>query len=160
MKKGEAMNSSSDATLGLERFINAQDSPLLDGTAFGVALAEISRGRKLSHWMWYVFPQLKGLGESAASQYYGVRGAAEARAYLSNDLLRARLEIVCKALLRLNTSDPCEVFGYIDSLKLCSSMTLFEAASGVQAGSVYALVLDKFFNGERDEATLSLLKEE
>ncbi|HET7475953.1 MAG TPA: DUF1810 domain-containing protein [Dermatophilaceae bacterium] len=132
----------------LQRFAEAQEG------VYDVALAELRRGRKASHWMWYVFPQVAGLGHSATAQYYGVRDLAEARDYLADPVLGPRLVRCCEVLLGLPDADPIEVFGTIDAMKLRSSMTLFEKAGG---GAVFGQVLDRFFGGQRDEATLQRL---
>ncbi len=123
---------------------------------YQAALNEIRAGRKDSHWIWFVFPQLRELGFSPTAQYYGIADLAEARAYLAHPLLRARLIEISQALLALDDSDPSRVMGYPDDLKLCSSMTLFEAAD--PAIAVFAQVLEKFYSGKRDEKTLDLLK--
>lgn len=135
----------------LGRFLKAQDG------VYPIALGELQDGRKRSHWMWYIFPQLKHLGFSYNSKYYGIGGADEARAYLENPVLAGRLRVVAEAILALPTDDAVEVFGGIDSHKLRSSMTLFDA---VAPGDVFARVLDKFFAGRRDGRTLSILQEE
>ena len=132
----------------LERFVSAQKS------AYPVAQLELHNGKKRSHWMWYIFPQLKQLGFSYNSKYYGISGLDEARAYLEHPELGKRLRELSEALLALDTNDAEEVFGSVDSLKLRSSMTLYDA---VEADSVFARVLDKYFAGHRDPRTLALL---
>ena len=119
------------------------------------ALAEIKSGRKRTHWMWYIFPQLRGLGRSANAIFYGISGEEEAKAYLSHPILGARLAEICEALLALECSDPYLVMGSPDELKLCSSMTLFEAVSSPD--SVFSRVLEKFYGSARDTETLKLL---
>jgi uncharacterized protein (DUF1810 family) len=133
----------------LHRFLEAQQD------AYPTALAEIHRGRKASHWMWYVFPQLQGLGFSATSQYYGLRGAPEARAYARHPVLGPRLVEISRALLALPGHDATRVLGQPDDVKLHSSMTLFAALPG--ADPVFQLVLDKFFRGQADPQTLRRL---
>lgn len=135
----------------LQRFIDAQE------TDFDTALAEIKNGRKQSHWMWYIFPQLRGLGFSEASKYYGLRGLDEAEAYINHQVLGQRLIEICLALLLLTNDDANEIFGNPDDLKLRSSMTLF--ASLPDAYPVFQSVLEKFFNGEGDDKTLRLIGE-
>lgn len=134
---------------GLARFEKAQSE------CYGTALAELKAGKKRTHWMWFVFPQLSGLGFSPTSQYYAVRDRSEAEAYLAHPVLGPRLVECCQALLKLGDVSASEVFGYPDDLKLRSSMTLFSAVS--PEGSVFSKVLDKFFGGEPDSKTLALL---
>ncbi len=133
----------------LERFRKAQSHE------YETALAEIKNGRKESHWIWYIFPQLKELGYSSTAKYYGLDGRGEAEAYLKDDVLRTRLIEISEALLSLDSSDPLEVMGYPDNLKLRSSMTLFALVS--PETGVFSRVLDKFYHGEKDEKTVSLL---
>ena len=130
----------------LDRFKKAQASD------YATALSEIKNGRKASHWMWYFFPQLKGLGFSSMANFYGIDGLAEAKAYIADDLLRGRLVEISEALLRVASSDAREVMGYPDDLKLKSCMTLFmEAAPEID---VFGKVLEKFFGGEKDLKTI------
>lgn len=133
----------------LSRFHNAQAHD------YQTALSEIRSGRKRSHWIWYIFPQIEGLGFSSTSQYYAIRGLDEAKAYLADQLLRSRLEEISLALLDLDSSDPSAVMGYPDDLKLRSSMTLFAAVE--PENGIFQSVLDKFFDGIPDERTLRLL---
>ena len=121
---------------------------------YDAAMAEIRDGRKRSQWIWYIFPQIAGLGFSSTSQYYAIRDLDEARAYLEDETLRAHLLEISRALLELDSSDPSEVMGYPDDLKLKSSMTLFELAE--PECPVFGAVLDKFFGGRRDERTVAL----
>ncbi|WP_346836674.1 DUF1810 domain-containing protein [Microbulbifer sp. SAOS-129_SWC] len=134
----------------LQRFVDAQASN------YAAALAELQAGRKRSHWMWYVFPQLAGLGHSATAQHYALRSLDEARAYLAHPLLGARLRTCCECLLQQHSSDAHKIFGSPDDLKLRSSMTLFEATD---RGELFARVLDKYYRGERDTRTLALLQQ-
>lgn len=134
--------------MSLDRFINAQKED------YDTAFKEISNGRKRSHYMWYIFPQIKCLGRSPTSQFYGIDGLEEAREYMENDYLMDNLVDISSELLKLETNDPIEVFGPIDSKKLKSSMTLFELASDEE---VFSLVLEKYFNGKRDKRTLELV---
>jgi len=135
-------------TPDLQRFVDAQSS------TYDRALAELRAGRKSSHWMWFVFPQVAGLGRSATAQHYAVSGAAEARAYLAHPVLGPRLRESARALTDLDATDPVRVLGGIDAQKLRSSMTLFAAVSD---DPVFAQVLDQYFGGARDDATTSRL---
>lgn len=140
-----------DDEFGLQRFVEAQDR---DGT-YEQALRELRAGRKRSHWMWFVFPQVAGLGRSGTAQHYAVSGVAEARAYLAHPVLGPRLRQCAAALTGLGTSDPVAVFGPVDAQKLRSSMTLFAAAAPDEA--VFPQVLTQYFGGSLDEATTSRL---
>ena len=135
----------------LQRFVDAQD----DGRTYDRALEELRAGRKRSHWMWFIFPQLTGLGRSATAQYYALAGVEQARAYVRDPVLGERLRDCCRALIELPTSDPVAVLGSVDAQKLRSSMTLFERAA--PEDSTFADVLDKFFSGDRDPLTLDRL---
>jgi uncharacterized protein (DUF1810 family) len=133
----------------LQRFIDAQER------SFEVALAELRAGRKQSHWMWYIFPQLAGLGRSPTAQFYGIRSLQEARAYLAHPVLAQRYRDAVEAILEWSGRRSAdEILGSVDAMKLRSSLTLFENASGdpLLADSIKA-----FFDCA-DEATLSLLK--
>ena len=134
---------------GLERFVKAQKYD------YDTALREIRSGRKRSHWMWYIFPQLQGLGYSSTAQYYGIRDLEEAQDYMEHPVLGPRLVEISEALLVLDTSDASAVMGYPDDLKLRSSMTLFELAAPEQP--VFGQVLEKYYSGHRDRRTLELL---
>jgi uncharacterized protein (DUF1810 family) len=132
----------------LEKFVTAQDG------AYGTALAEIRAGSKRSHWMWFVFPQIAGLGLSSTAQRYALSGLDEARDFLAHPVLGRRLREISQALLDLTTGDARQVLGTPDDLKLRSSMTLFAAAADDPA--VFEAVLAKFYDGP-DERTLTLL---
>lgn len=119
------------------------------------ALTEIKNGKKVSHWMWYIFPQLKGLGCSFTSEYYGIQDLDEAKAYLADPILGRHLIEICNALLSLDTNDATEVMGRPDDRKLKSSMTLFDAAT--ESSDVFRLVLEKYYNGKKDYRTLEML---
>ena len=134
----------------LQRFTDAQDRD------YETALTEIKNGKKSSHWMWYIFPQIDGLGMTEISKFYAIKDIDEAAAYLLNEQLSLRLVTICKELLKLETSDAHSVLGTPDNLKLRSSMTLFDAVPATFP--VFGQVLEKFFNGGRDEKTLSLIK--
>jgi uncharacterized protein (DUF1810 family) len=131
----------------LSRFVTAQDNR----GAYPAALAELRRGRKQSHWMWFVFPQVEGLGRSAMAQAYALSGTAEAAAYLAHAVLGPRLRECVAALLALPGDDAEAVLGSVDAQKLRSSMTLFAAAAPDEPG--FGAVLEKFFGGQPDEAT-------
>ena len=135
----------------LERFIRAQQDD------YDIALREVRNGKKRSHWMWYVFPQMRGLGRSGTADYYGIDGLDEAKAYLDNPVLGPRLVEISMALMDLETKDATRIFGYPDVLKLRSCMTLFAVACK-EENSVFRQVLDAYFHGEPDEQTLNLLK--
>ena len=135
----------------LDRFLQAQEP------VWPRVLAELRAGKKRTHWMWFVFPQIKGLGHSDMAQRYAVQSLAEARAYLAHPVLAARLRECCQILLALESpSSALEVFGTPDDLKLRSCMTLFAKASA--PGSVFDAVLQKYFGGQKDERTQALLK--
>jgi uncharacterized protein (DUF1810 family) len=131
------------------RFIEAQQLDYIQ------ALSEIKKGRKVSHWMWYIFPQIAGLGFSETSKYYALKNLSEAEEYLEHPILGKRLIEISSVLLGLQTNDAHAVFGSPDDLKLQSSMTLFTAVKN--SNPVFQLVLDKFFAGEKDEHTLALI---
>ena len=132
----------------LSRFHKAQK-----GT-YETALAEIRAGRKRSHWIWYIFPQIQGLGYSSTAQYYAIEDLNEAKAYLADPVLRERLLEISNALLALDSCDASEVMGYPDDLKLRSSMTLFSLAD--PECTVFRDVLEKFYDGREDSRTIAL----
>lgn len=134
----------------LERFRTAQER------SFDTALAEIRRGRKTSHWMWYIFPQLRGLGYSSTAQYYGLEGLGEARAFAADPMLIGNLRTITQALLDQPIRNANAVFGHTDAMKLRSSMTLFELAD--PDCGLYARVLEEFFGGSRDSRTIEMLR--
>lgn len=133
----------------LERFIDAQEND------YPIALAEIKNGRKQSHWMWYIFPQLKGLGYSSTSIHYAIKDKEEAETFLNHPVLGRRLIEICNELLKLESSDANKIFGSPDDKKLKSSMTLFSALENTNP--VFHSVLEKFFQGKKDYKTLKLL---
>jgi uncharacterized protein (DUF1810 family) len=135
----------------LERFVQAQDS---NGT-FQRAVAELRAGRKVGHWMWFVFPQIAGLGFSAMSQRYAISGLAEARGYLEHPVLGPRLVECATILAGTDGKSAAEILGHVDAMKLRSSMTLFAAAAPDR--QVFSAVLTKYFGGTPDEATLERL---
>jgi uncharacterized protein (DUF1810 family) len=134
----------------LQRFVTAQDS----GGTYDAALAELRAGRKRSHWMWFVFPQIGGLGSSPTAQHFAISGLEEARAYLAHPVLGPRLLDASRALLELDGGNPAPVLGPVDAQKLRSSMTLFAQASDEP---VFRQVLDKYYGGAEDDATLTRL---
>lgn len=133
----------------LQRFATAQDG------IFDTALAEIRQGRKASHWMWFIFPQLYGLGHSETARFYAIRSRDEARHYLEHPVLGMRLRQSVAALQALPDMTAEEVFGAIDALKLRSSLTLFAEAAPEE--TIFAAALERWFPGKRDERTLGLL---
>ena len=135
--------------MSVERFIDAQKED------YDIGFREISNGKKRNHYMWYIFPQVKGLGRSSTAKYYGIDGLDEAREYMENEYLANNLINISNELLKLETNDPVEIFGHTDSKKLRSSMTLFELVSD---NEVFHLVLEKYFDGKRDQITLDLVK--
>lgn len=122
---------------------------------YPIALQELQEGQKRSHWMWYVFPQLKGLGHSYNSKFYGISGPEEASEYLEDPILGQRLREISNVILNLATDDAVAVFRGIDSRKLKSSMTLFDLVS---PNDIFARVLDKYFNGQRDNLTVNIIQ--
>lgn len=134
----------------LQRFVRAQ-APVYD-----TALAELGAGRKRTHWMWFIFPQLRGLGRSDTAIAYGIASLEEARAYLAHPLLGQRLDAATRAVLPHAGSSLRAIFGSPDDLKFVSSMTLFDVAAG-EGGSVFREALDRLCGGRRDERTLALL---
>jgi uncharacterized protein (DUF1810 family) len=138
-----------DDPYDLDRFVRAQEDD------YDPALAEISAGRKRSHWMWYIFPQLDGLAFSSTSKYYAIKGLDEARAYLAHPVLGPRLVACAEAALAVEGRSATAIFGSPDDLKLRSSSTLFSRVS--EPGSVFHRVLDKYYQGKPDERTLRLL---
>jgi uncharacterized protein (DUF1810 family) len=135
----------------LERFVVAQDN----GAAYERACRELRDGRKSSHWMWFVFPQIAGLGTSATSRHFAISSIEEARAYLSHPVLGPRLLACAQILLGIADKGAAQIFGELDAQKLCSSMTLFQRAQPAEA--VFQCVLDKYFDGVADVSTESLL---
>jgi uncharacterized protein (DUF1810 family) len=133
----------------LDRFLDAQEG------VFQTALAEISEGQKRSHWMWFVFPQLRGLGTSQMAHRYGLASLNEARAYLLHPVLGERLRVIVGAAQDLDGTSAVEVFGATDAMKLRSSLTIFIEAGG---GPSFRAVLNRWFEGKADPATIALIK--
>jgi uncharacterized protein (DUF1810 family) len=142
------MTNTNDA-FDLSRFTSAQEN------VYDSALAELKNGRKRTHWMWYIFPQIDGLGYSATSKHYAIKSLEEARQYLSHPVLGTRLLECAEAVFAVEGRSVSEILGYPDDLKLKSSMTLFAYVAA--PCSVFSRVLDKYFNGEQDALTLQLL---
>ena len=143
-------SSGTDDPFDLNRFLSAQQP------VYGSVLAELRAGRKRTHWMWFVFPQLLGLGHSATSMHYAIRSLEEARRYLGHPVLGRRLVECAEAILAVEGRSASDIFGHPDDLKLASSMTLFAEAAGPE--SVFDLVLRKYFGGRPDARTLELLR--
>lgn len=137
----------------LQRFVTAQDK----NNQYATALTELKRGKKQSHWMWYIFPQMKGLGHSATSEFYGITCEKEALHYLNNPILGIRLRECCKALLTHVNLSAKDIFGDADFLKLWSSMTLF-AHVAKDRKSPFNRILERYFNNMKDSSTLILIK--
>ena len=134
----------------LDKFLEAQDRD------YAGALAEIRNGRKYGHWIWYIFPQVAGLGMSSTSTHYGIQNLDQATRYLQHPMLGARLVEISNAILSLKNKSANQILGSPDDLKLRSSMTLFSLVENADA--VFQAVLDKYFNGEPDQTTLEILK--
>ena len=133
----------------LDRFVQAQT------LMYSTTLREIKNGKKVSHWMWYMFPQLRGLGTSFMANMYGISGLAEAKAYLAHPVLSGRLYELCGELLKHKDKTGLEIFGDIDEMKLKSAMTLFALTS--EDYTIFDEVLENFFGGEMDEVTVKLI---
>ncbi len=142
------MSNASD-TIDLNRFMTAQES------IYDSVLTELRSGRKRTHWMWYIFPQLDGLGHSPTSKHYAIKSMEEARQYLNHPVLGTRLLECAEAVFAIEGRSISEIFAHPDNLKLKSSMTLFACVA--DQCSVFARILDKYFDGERDALTLQLL---
>lgn len=135
--------------MSLDRFIKGHNMD------YETALSEIKAGRKRSHWIWYIFPQIHGLGMSRTSEIYSIESLDEAKEYMDNELLKNHMLEICNALLGLEESDPTKVMGCPDDLKLRSSMTLF--AEATPEYDVFQKVLDKYYGGKRDKKTLEII---
>ena len=135
----------------LSRFLKAQEG------SYAQALREIRAGRKRSHWMWYIFPQIQGLGFSSTAQFYAIQDLEEAKEYLAHPVLGARLKEISSALLELEGLSASEIFGYPDDLKLRSSMTLFRLAD--LDCDIFERVLEKYYDGKPDNLTVRIVKE-
>lgn len=133
----------------LSRFLRAQE---YESGGYKDALQEVKDGHKRKHWIWYIFPQINGLGHSDYQEYYGIKSLEEASAYLNNEILGARLREISEAFLQLEDTTTLEIFGSIDSMKVKSCMTLFDI---VLPHDIFEKVLDKYYNGKRCELTLN-----
>lgn len=138
-------------TYNLERFIEAQEED------YGIALREVKQGAKVNHWMWYIFPQIAGLGNSSTAKHFAIMDITEAKLYLEHPVLGKRLAEISEALLRIPHNSAYTIFGIPDDLKLLSCMTLFEAIDS-QYKDIFKRIIDKYYNGRRDSKTLQLLK--
>ena len=134
----------------LDRFLKAQ------GDTYDTALDELKAGRKRSHWIWFIFPQIAGLGQSPTSQFYGVKSLDEAAAYLRHPILGGRLHESLKTLQMLEETSADRIFGDLDAMKFRSSLTLF--AEAAPADPIIEAALDRWFGGRKDEKTLQLLR--
>lgn len=134
----------------LERFIDAHNK------FYDVAYSELKNGKKQSHWMWYIFPQIKGLGKYSTSEYYGIQSLDEAKAYINHPILSNNMIKICQVLLSLESNNPTEIFGRPDDMKLKSSMTLFSLAA--DDNRIFVRVLDKFYNGKLDNRTIRIVE--
>ena len=139
-------------SIDLNRFITAQEKK------YDQALSEIMSGRKLGHWMWFIFPQFNGLGISETSTKYSIQNLEEAQEYLNHPILSARLRQITTELIRLDENNPNKVFGFTDSKKLKSCMTLFSIVDS-SPESIFKKAIYKFFDGEMDERTLKLIQQ-
>ena len=125
-------------------------------TTYKGAMLELARGRKESHWIWYIFPQIEGLGRSDTAKLYSIKSLEEGRAYLQHSMLGPRLVEACEILLSLKDASMDEVMGFPDDLKLLSSMTLFEALSN--SSSIFTKIIEMYFDDERDKNSLGIIK--
>lgn len=139
----------------LQKFIDAQDNGYGFGETYSRALSEMKQGYKASHWIWYVFPQIQGLGRSGTTAYFSIKDLAEAEDFYAHPILRARLIEICEALLSIKSDDSMNVFGYPDAFKVRSCMTLFKHAAPEQ--DIFQKVLDKFCRSNEDGKTLRIL---
>jgi len=139
-----------DDPYDLNRFLSAQEG------VYERALSELKGGQKRTHWMWFIFPQIDGLGYSPAAKRYSIKSREEARQYLNHPVLGKRLLECTEVVLALRGGSVSAIFGYPDDLKFASSMTLFEKIAG--SGSVFSFALDRYCQGERDPATIRLLE--
>ena len=139
----------------LDRFLEAQNSRRF-GSSYEKALAEIRKGRKITHWIWYIFPQLRGLGKSEKSFFFGLEDIAEAEAYLAHEILGVRLIEITTALLDLPEANILKIVSGVDAVKLRACMTLFGQTEN--APEIFEKILEKYFKGKQDEKTLSLMQ--
>jgi uncharacterized protein (DUF1810 family) len=148
MTDGKSLSNGADQ-YDLQRFVDAQDH------VYDTVIDELRGGRKRSHWIWFVFPQLRGLGRSPTALHYGISSLSEARAYLAHDVLGPRLRECARLVAAIDDRSAADIFGFPDDLKVRSSMTLFARATDDNAD--FTTVLDKFYNGEEDPVTVARL---
>ena len=141
--------------IDINRFIEAQESPYFIG--YKRALKEVKNGRKINHWIWYIFPQLRCLGRSSRAHYYGIADRYEAKRYLEHPILGARIREITAALLEHKDKTALSIFGDIDAVKVRACMTMFDLLS---PNDIFSDVLDSFYNGERCEITLKVMQQE
>jgi uncharacterized protein (DUF1810 family) len=139
-----------DDPFDLDRFLTAQED------MYDTALGELRAGRKQSHWIWFVFPQIAGLGSSPTARHYAIKSLEEAQAYLAHPILGGRLHESLKVLQTLGETNPDRIFGELDAMKFRSSLTLFAEADG--GDLIFEAALDRWFDGRKDEKTLELLR--
>lgn len=151
-KESFLATSKTDPQYDLTRFVDAQES------TFEGALAEVRQGRKVGHWMWFIFPQIAGLGESRMSQEFAIKSLQEAEEYLAHPILGPRLKEISEQVLRIQDRSALEIFGFPDNLKLCSSMTLF--AHATKDNAIFLSVIAKYFQANFDQKTLDLLRKQ
>ena len=149
MRSGKSGNNREDP-FDLQRFLKAQER------IYDQALSELKTGEKRSHWMWYIFPQIDGLGFSSTTKHYSIKSMEEARAYLDHPVLGKRLIECTETVLAISGKSVSRIFGYPDDLKFKSSMTLFAEVTG--SDSSFGRAIEQFYNGRRDEKTLALLR--
>ena len=137
-------------TFDLSRFVEAHNQ------SYEIALKEIKNGHKYSHWMWYIFPQIRGLGRSSTSQYYAIKNSGEALVFLNDAYLGGHLIEISQVLMQLDSDNPTEIFGKPDDMKLRSCMTLFASVS--DDNSIFHQVINKYFDGKPDKRTLAILQ--
>jgi len=136
----------------LNRFVEAQEK------CYRIVLDELMNGKKQGHWMWFVFPQMEGLGSSEITKLYSIKSLAEAGQYLSHNTLGSRLLECCEILLNIQDKDITQILGFPDDMKLKSSMTLFSAVLGFANDSLFERIISSYFDGEKDLRTMELLK--
>lgn len=149
MRVGKSLSSSGADPFDLQRFVDAQDR------VYGTVIDELRSGRKRSHWIWFIFPQLRGLGHSPTAAHFGISSIYEARAYLAHDLLGPRLRECTRLVSRIDGRSAGDIFGFPDDLKVRSSMTLFTRAT--DDNTDFVAVLEKFYEGIQDPATVERL---
>jgi uncharacterized protein (DUF1810 family) len=149
MAVGKSMSSKDADPFDLQRFVDAQDR------VYATVISELRGGRKRSHWIWFVFPQLRGLGRSATAEFYGISSLEEARAYLAHDVLGTRLRECTRLVTQIDGRSADDIFGWPDNIKVRSSMTLFARATADNAN--FRAVLDELYDGVEDALTVEQL---